>query len=245
MRFKMTPKAVMAAAVCGLFAAGALPAFAQNPGAADLNVTGTIVPGACRANFDKVTLDFGNTKVADLPDNGTFNALTAQSTNLSVTCPSARLLSFSVQDLKAGTQLNDTFARTVMAGALIGPMDAAEEFGLGTTEVDGAKVKLGSYAVAMQDRPTVDGKNALNFRSVNAGTSWSAGPVYLRDGYLFGAGQAQMFGDRPVMGTETLSAGSKFVFPLKAVAVLNLPSALRINRDVSLDGQLAFAIHYQ
>ena len=199
-----------------------------------------LAPPACQASFDNGKLDFGKANLRDFPADGYFDKFTTLRTNLTVSCPAKRAVSFTVQDMKAGTQLDSTRARSLLQGFIGGTVDAANEFGLGTVNIDGTDVKLGSYAIMISDTTTIDGDASMYRMGLTSGASiWTADGM-LRPTREFSAGTRA----GGLTGELTPAAGETFVFPLTAAAILNTPSDLQIAQDVSLDGQLVFSVRY-
>lgn len=243
MQRKNISRAWAAAAIGALLAVPALTAHAQSGPTAELGIKGTIVPPACQASFDAGQLNFGDAKIHDFLASRYFNGFTTRTTNLTVTCPAPRKVSFSVQDMKAGTQLDKAQGRGLLGGFLAGiVVDPENEFGLGTVKIGGTDVRLGSYAVVAQQHPTIDGAPAYIMGLSDGASRWSTSGM-LRPMRQFTAGTRALIGGRP-LGDGTPVAGNTFVFPLMAAAILNMPSELQLAEDVRLDGQLVFSIGY-
>lgn len=235
-----------AAAVGALVALAAGPVLAQqSPDTPALAVKGTIVPGACVITFpDGGKLDFGNLPITQFQGGFYYDGLVSKDVTLGVTCPSARFVRFAVKDQQAGTQISDQIARNMINMKLGSTPGQANEFGLGTTDVDGKPVALGVYAVRMNATGTIDGVRSFRMHSINDGQSWTEAN-YLRDGELFSLGSfATSSGGRLPIGAGTAVAGKEYLIPMSLAAVLNKGTELQIAQDVELNGRLAFTVYY-
>jgi type 1 fimbria pilin len=234
MKMKRTKlvKSLAATAIGGaLTVAGAL-AFAADT--ADLTVKGNIIPSACAASFsDGGVADFGTIKTADLNPNG-FTNVGKRKLNLNVSCKTMLGVTFNVADNQGASSLGQSVASTL--GVPAG--DAATYvFGLGSTEVNGQPVSLGSYALDVTDgEVTVDNtKHPMVVATSADSMLWAIYPDHV--------------GHSPNLnyGAQTLTfklRGMNFSFPLTVVAAINKGSLLPLNADVPLNGNATFNITY-
>lgn len=228
MQIQTLPKALMVAAFGSLFAVGALPVFAQDT--ADLSVKGTIVPGACSANFTGGdTVDFGIIKLVDLPAEK-YHFVGEKTTALNVNCAAKKQVTFSVTDSKSGTAITNTEMHTALGNATL---NSRHIFGLGTASVDSKVVNLGSYTIVSVNR-TVDGLVGANMHSTDDGVTWKTDTTYLTTDRVFGVGDG-----------KALTTGKSFSFPLTIKAALNLGSELQVAQDTRINGEAVFSIKYE
>ena len=229
-------KALLTVAVSGLFASAASSAFASDD-TADLRVTGTIVPGACEANFaGNGLIDFGSVNWMNFEEDD-YAFLPFGNATLNVTCPSARTLSFTIEDPLYDTALLE---RGFMA--LLAVRSRVEVFGFGAIGEGDNRVSLGGYSVGPHpvNFPTVDG-DAYRVLYQRSATEWSdlPGPERRFDhaGTPYTLGKVGA-GAAPV-------AGRAFVMPLRVSAALNREALLQLPAEVKLNGQAVFSIVYQ
>ena len=236
MQRKRFSVALIAAAIGSLFAGGVSVAFAQlTPQAADMSVTGTIVPAACSAAFTGGgEVDFGTIRLIDLPANA-YSSLGSKDITLSVNCSSNKYVTFSVADLQSASRVADAAMYTALATSA----DPTTVYGLGTGVVDSTTVNLGGYSI-LSGQPRSNGTAGPIRFSTNAGSTWrtdwtSAILTLSSDGRLFAAFSSA--------GART--SATSFEFPLTIRAALNYGSRLQVAQDTRLNGQAVFSINYQ
>ncbi len=213
--------------------ASASTAFAQlTPQTADMTVTGTIVPAACSASFaGNGEVDFGTIRLVDLPDNA-YHSLGDRDIALSVTCSSAKRVTFSIADTQSATAIADAAMYTTLNATTAN--DPIYMFGLGATTVNAVATNLGAYTI-QSIGPVVDGTSRARVYSANGGSTWgSYGPFLAHNAWIYTSGN----GTTPVTGTA-------FQFPLRVTAALNYGSRLQVASDTKLNGQAVFSINYQ
>ncbi|GCB06825.1 DUF1120 domain-containing protein [Ralstonia sp. SET104] len=230
MQLQTISKALLAAAAGSLFALGTSPAFAQDT--ADLTVKGAIVPAACSANFTGGdTVDFGTIKVVDLLPNS-YNPLGTKSTELNLTCSSAKRVTFSMADAQATTKITAAGMYDVL-GLIGGQRSPTYVFGLGTGHANGSAVNLGNY-VLVPGTSIIDSVNYRVLYSGNNGATWNSAAT----SHLVSQGLHSIGNSQPVSGTN-------FIIPMTVQAVLNKGSELQVASDTPLNGQAVFTINYQ
>jgi type 1 fimbria pilin len=225
-------KSLAATAIGGALSVTGASAWADDQ--ADLTVKGNIVPSACAASFSEGGVaNFGTIRTLDLNTNDYTN-VGRRKLNLDVSCKSALGVSFTVADNQAASSLGKSVAPVLGVPAA----DAASYvFGLGSTEVNGQPISLGSYALEVKGHEvTVDNKKHPMVVADSADSMlWVFYPDYV--------------GHSPNLnyGAQTLTfqlRGKNFSFPLTVVAAINKGSLLPLNADVELNGNATFNIVY-
>ena len=228
-------KVMIALATAGLFSLGAAAAFAQQtPQTADMAVTGTIVPAACKANFDGGgVVDYGTIKLVDLPANA-YQPLGTKEIALTVNCSAMKTVTFAITDMQSTSKIADTeMYRATGTSARAAPQYV---FGLGKAAVGDGEVNVGSYAIAYSTSPaaTID-RTPYNIIVQLGPGSWKLLDSHYVHGGTFAVGGA-------VAGPVR---GSIFYIPMRITAALNKGSALQVAQDTPFNGQAVFAINYQ
>jgi type 1 fimbria pilin len=235
-------KAIGAMALGGALLLTGASAFAAD--SADLTVKGNITPSACSPVFEGGgVVDFGTVKADALKAND-YTKLTDKTVNLTVTCPTAKYVKFSVVDNQKTSSLGAAVQPTLGSAST----NAANYvYGLGTTSIDGQSVNLGSYALSVNTAPTVDGSAAAGFGSQTTGGNllgtWDKSAYWIvGDGSReYTAINAGLLGVLPPSG----NSGKVFVFPITVTAAINKGSLLPVTEDVKLNGQATFQLVYQ
>jgi len=231
MKIQTLSKALIASAVGSLFALGASSAFADS---ADLTLTGKIVPGACIPTFNVPdnTVDLGTTLVADLAAD-TYNLIPGDHNfDLTVACTAPVQAMIWVQDSQASSRIVDAEMNALLLPG--GERQPQMLFGLGTTDVRGTTVNLGSYSVRARGGVSVDGVNRGFYAVLSNGSSYAA------FGRMSGNGTRYAGFDGSAVAT-----GKTFVYPLAIAAALNHGANLQVANDVDLNGQAVFSISYR
>jgi hypothetical protein len=208
---------VMGTVLCGLVNS----AFAADT--ADLTVKGTLLVGSCTPTLDGGgVVDYGQMPISDLSA-VTANDLKAKTVNLTVSCDSAMKVGFNVTDDNAST-----------AAGKLGPIEAANAFGLGATA---DKVNIGSYSLDIAS-VSYDGNVGDVITSTDNGTTWakSAGDVPNTAGAVYSAAAAGT-DDTPVAITTA-------TYGVNVDAVVQDTKTLNITDDTDLDGQATFTLVY-
>ncbi|TKC90883.1 DUF1120 domain-containing protein [Trinickia terrae] len=223
-------KALAAATLGGALLVAGASAFAADT--ADLSVKGTIIPSACVPSFSGGGVaDFGTIKTADLTAND-YTKIGTKSVTLTVTCSTNKNVGFNVMDNSAASSLGADVL------AALGTGSANNVYGLGSTTINGNAVKLGSYVLTVDSKPTVDGASYLfGWVVPGSGTTYNTSTARFIDGtgkIGYAATQADSYG----------VAGKVFVFPITVTAAINKGSALPLTGDVSLNGQATFNVNY-
>ncbi|WP_080411443.1 DUF1120 domain-containing protein [Burkholderia ubonensis] len=216
---------------------------------ADLTVKGSIVPSACVPSFSGGgVVDFGTIKTVDLKQND-FSNIGRRSVKLTVSCSSKKSVAYSLTDNQKASSLGGQVASALDVASRVGGDASAYIYGLGSTEIDGKAVSLGSYALLVTSA-SADGAKGLTFsdsRSVDGGTWWNAGgvgfmPAPLSNGdRSYGVPYPGKFLD---WHPYSLANAQQHVFDIDVVAAINKGSLLPLNQDVPLNGQATFNITY-
>ncbi|MGV2292043.1 DUF1120 domain-containing protein [Trinickia sp. YCB016] len=197
---------------------------------ADFTVKGTVIPASCNPTFDgDGKVDFGTIQASSLKD-ADYTTLTAKPVILTVTCSAPMRMDFGVVDNKTASSLGSAVTTALGVGA------ATYVYGLGATTINGQSVSLGSYAIKVNGKPTVDGTAAsFNYAVADSGQGYSTAATA-----IIGNG-TQVYTAATNNGT---TPGKVFVYPLTIAAVINKGSLLPLNGEVDLDGQATFTIGY-
>lgn len=227
MKLYKRSNAAIAAVIGGALMITGASAFAADT--ADLAVTGNIVPSACVPTFvDGNVADFGTIKTVDLPRNDYKNVGTRKLT-LNVRCSSIKAVDFNVVDNQAASSLGADIAAT------LGVANAAHVYGLGTATIDDKSIKLGSYALSVATKPSVDGKSAEFRYAPYMGAEYTSPALFIDHAATRYAAVLQ--GNAAAKGTE-------FTFPVTVTAAINKGSLLPLSSDVDLNGSATFSIAY-
>lgn len=229
-------KAKRASAIAGLLALAALPAFAQTAGdTVSMAVKGTITPPACKLTYENgVDWGFGNIAHADLSPDAYRRFKALGILVFDVTCPTERSARFSLMDNQASTAISNADMYRALGSGVV----AADVRGLGTVDVNGKPVSLGSYIIQAA-APLVDDGPRWLVKSADGGSTWDVGDsggnlVTLGTG-LYSAGSA---GGTPTRGTT-------FTFMLEATVALNKSTELPATESIPLNGSTTLVMHYE
>jgi type 1 fimbria pilin len=231
-------KAIAAAAFGGAMLVAGTSAFADE---ANLTVKGTITPSACIPSFSGGgTVDFGTIKTGDLKADG-YTKLGTKTVNLTIQCQTAKNAYFEIQDNQKTSALGTDVQST------LGVSGSEFVYGMGTTMIDDKQVNLGSYALSVDSKPTVDGASADDLGWERGGTNYQGGAKWLDNGkgtWYAAVRRTQVLWGLLPDNIDQYSAKT-WVYPITVTAAINKGSLLPINEDVTLNGQATFTIQYQ
>ena len=213
------------AAVASVAAAMIAPIQASAE-SAQLRITGTIVPAACRPAFaGGGVIDYGTILASTLNPTAQ-TTLPDKSTQLTLTCDAPALFGFKVIDERAATA--DISLETI-------PNYLPNmKFGLGTA--DGKKI--GAYSLQMTSQ-TSDAGPAHPIGSYDGGATW----VALGTGGMGGNGNRLVaFANS---ATEYVpSAHTSITADIRVVTAIEPGSDLPLTRNIPLDGLSTFEVVY-
>ncbi|PIF78759.1 uncharacterized protein DUF1120 [Variovorax sp. 54] len=212
------------AAIAGVAAVMFAPVHASAE-SAELRITGTIVPSACKPSFaGGGVVDYGAMSAGSLNPTAQ-TTLADKSIQLTLTCEASALFAFKVIDERAGT--------AVASLETIPTYDASSKFGLGA--VDGKNI--GAYSLQITNE-TADQGTTKHIHSADGGTTWSdfAGGMTV-DGSQIVAFAGSATGTTPGPHTSVTA-------DIRVVTAIDKGSNLPLTQRIPLDGLSTFELVY-
>jgi len=211
----------------GLAAISLLTLACANVQAADLQVTGSIVPGSCSLNIPTLAVDYGRINAMDLSPID-YTKLDKLNTAFNITCDGPTLVGLTASDNRAASRKHE--AMVVIDPALASSLNS---FGLGTN-ADGEKI--GAYSLHVRNY-SVDGGTA--FRTILTGNSggWFSANDFLRSQPQYRLTWAANTFNVPHLLTTV--AGE-----LEIEAAINNTTELAIRDDLQIDGSATLELTY-
>ncbi|WLH46108.1 DUF1120 domain-containing protein [Pseudomonas beijingensis] len=210
----------------GLAAITLLALACTNAQAADLQVTGSIVPGSCSLNIPTLAVDYGRINAKDLSpvDYTKLNKLT---TAFNITCDGPTLVGLTAIDNRADSKKHE--AMEVIDPALAFPVNS---FGLGAN-ADGDKI--GAYSLHVRNY-SVDG--GTDFKTIlSGGTHWFGAKDFLRSVRQYTLSWSPADANSPHLLT-TVSG------ELEIEAAINNTTELVVRDELNLDGSATLELNY-
>ncbi|EPJ82140.1 MULTISPECIES: DUF1120 domain-containing protein [Pseudomonas] len=212
--------------ILGLTAVSVLALACANVQAADLQVTGSIVPGSCSLNIPTLAVDYGRLTVTDLSPVD-YTALQKLTTTFSIACDGPTLVGLTAADNRAASRKHEA-----MVAIDPGLADPRNSFGLGTNTEGG---KIGAYSLHVRNY-SVDG--STDFRTIlNGGGNWS--------------GASDLFRSTPnyVLSWSPNGANSPHLLTtvtgeLEVQAAINNTTELALLEQVDIDGSATMELTY-
>lgn len=213
--------------ILGLTAVSVLALACANVQAADLQVTGSIVPGSCSLNIPTLSVDYGRISAKNLSPVD-YTKLDKLNTAFNITCDGPTLVGLTANDNRAAS--NKYEAMEVIDPSLVNPRLS---FGMGT-DADGGKI--GSYSLKVRNY-SVDG--GTNFKTVaNAGGSWFTANDVMRSMPHFTLSWTSNNGDyNPYL--LTMVSGE-----LEIEAAINNTTELVVRDELQIDGSATLELKY-
>lgn len=212
--------------ISGLAAVSVLALACANVQAADLQVTGSIVPGSCSLNIPTLAVDFGRITPAQL-DPIEYTRLGARSTAFNIACDGPTLVGLTASDNRAASKKHQVME-------VVDPELAAavNSFGLGAN-ADGDKI--GAFSVFVRNY-SVDG--GTGFRTVlTGGSHWFGAKDFMRSLPQYKLSWAASGETSPYLLT-TVSG------ELEIEAVINNTTELVVRDDLQIDGSATLELTY-
>ncbi|PLC03930.1 hypothetical protein CY658_17970 [Variovorax sp. RO1] len=212
------------AAVAGVVAVMFAPVQASAE-SAELRITGTIVPSACKPAFaGGGVVDYGVMSAGSLNQLAQ-TTLADKSIQLTLTCEASALFAFKVIDERAGT--------AVASLETIPTYGADSKFGLGA--VDGKNI--GAYSLQIT-KETADNGPTQHIHSADGGASWSS----FAGGLTVDGSKIVAFADT---GTGIVpGAHSSVTADIRVVTAIDRGSNLPLTQRIALDGLSTFEVVY-
>ncbi|MBV4498473.1 DUF1120 domain-containing protein [Pseudomonas sp. SWRI12] len=214
--------------IFGLAAVSVLALACANVQAADLQVTGSIVPGSCSLNIPTLAVDFGRITPTELSPID-YTRLGARNTAFNITCDGPTLVGLTASDNRAASRKHE--AMEIVDLELAAPLNS---FGLGTN-ANGDKI--GAYALFIRNSSMDGGTSSRTILSGNDGASWFGAKDFMRSLPQYTLSWAATGDTGPYMLT-TLSG------ELEIEAVINNTTELAVRDDVQIDGSATLELKY-
>ncbi|WP_341892360.1 DUF1120 domain-containing protein [Variovorax sp. YR752] len=212
--------AVIAGVAAAMFAS--VQASAES---AQLQITGTIVPAACRLAFaGGGVIDYGSIPASSLKPTAQ-TTLPDKSTQLTLTCEAPALFAFKVIDERAGT--------AVTSLTTVPTYDAKAKFGLGAL---GGK-NIGAYSFQIANE-TSDQGATTHILSMTGGANW----VGSASGVAGDGSRLVAFAGSPT-GTVP-SPHTSVTAEMRLVTAIDKGSNLPLTQKIPLDGLSTFELVY-
>lgn len=212
----------------GLAAVAALVLACTHVQAADLQVTGSIVPGSCSLNIPTLAVDYGRISVKDLsPDN--YTKLTKLNTAFNITCDGPTLVGLTANDNRAASKKHE--AMEIIDPGLAYPQNS---FGLGAS-ADGEKI--GAFSLHIRNY-AVDGDTDFKtiLSAVGSG-GWINAGDFLRSVPSYMLSWSPSSATTPHLLT-TVSG------ELEIEAAINNTTELVVREDLQIDGSATLELTY-
>lgn len=213
--------------ISGLAAVSLLALACANVQAADLQVTGSIVPGSCSLNIPTLAVDYGRVTIGDLSPVD-YTALQKLNTAFNITCDGPTLVGLTASDNRAGSKKHE--AMEVIDPSLAAPVNS---FGLGAN-ADGGKI--GAYSVHVRNY-SVDG--GTDFRTIltGGGSHWFGAGDFLRS-------QPQYILSWSPSGQNSPHLLTTVSGELEIQAAINNTTELVVRDDLQIDGSATLELSY-
>ncbi|MBT2340318.1 MULTISPECIES: DUF1120 domain-containing protein [Pseudomonas] len=211
----------------GLAAIGALVLACTQVQAADLQVTGSIIPGSCSLNIPTTAVDYGRISVKDL-SSVDYTKLNKLSTAFNITCDGPTLVGLTANDNRAASKKHEAMA--VIDPGLATPTNS---FGLGAN-ADGDKI--GAYSLHVRNY-AVDGDS--DFKTILRGGA----------GNWFGASDFMRSHPQYLLSWSPNAANSPHLLTtvsgeLVIEAAINNTTELVVSEDLQIDGSATLELSY-
>ncbi|EDS7119998.1 DUF1120 domain-containing protein [Salmonella enterica subsp. enterica] len=226
-------KILLATAVAMAFTASAANAGST----AILKVTGKLSNAACTPTLDGGgVVDYGRIHLSELSSTSV-NQLGTKDINLTITCPSASKVAWTISDDRADTHPGASVITINDADATGGAVsDTTMSYGAGQTT---GGVKIGAFSIYTNvNNVTADGS------SVDAISGTVDSPIWQKSTTgIIKNSNAEMMTVASTGTTEPL-AYTMAVFPLKTSLAIQGTATLAITDDTNLDGQATITLKY-
>ncbi|MDO7895688.1 DUF1120 domain-containing protein [Pseudomonas citrulli] len=212
----------------GLAAIAALVLAGTHVQAADLQVTGSIVPGSCSLNIPTLTVDYGRISVKDLsPDN--YTGLNKLNTAFNITCDGPTLVGLTAMDNRAASKKHEAMA--VIDPGLAAPLNS---FGLGTN-ANGDKI--GAYSVHLRNYSVDGGTDFKTILSAVGSGGWINAGDFLRSQSSYMLSWSPDTATAPHLLTTVTGE-------LEIQAAINNTTELVVTEDLQIDGSTTLELRY-
>lgn len=213
--------------IFGLAAVSVLALACANVQAADLQVTGSIVPGSCSLNIPTLAVDYGRINVTDLSPVD-YTKLNKLNTAFNITCDGPTLVGLTASDNRAGSRKHE--AMEVIDPSLAHPLNS---FGLGAN-ANGEKI--GAYSLHVRNY-SVDG--STDFRTILSGTSsdWIGARDFFRSVPAYTLTWSPNSANSPHLLTSVSGE-------LEIEAAINNTTELVVRDDLQIDGSATLELTY-
>lgn len=211
----------------GLAAITLLALACTNAQAADLQVTGSIVPGSCSLNIPTLSVDYGRIAVTDLSPVD-YTKLNKLNTAFNITCDGPTLVGLTASDNRAASKKHEAMA--VIDPSLAYPINS---FGLGAN-ADGDKI--GAYSLHVRNY-SVDG--GTDFRTILHGSNpgWIGASDFLRSVPVYTLTWSPSNANSPHLLT---SVSGELVIE----AAINNTTELVVRDELQIDGSATLELNY-
>lgn len=212
----------------GLAALALLALACSNAQAADLQVTGSIVPGSCSLNIPTLAVDYGRIAVTDLSpvDYTKLNKLT---TAFNITCDGPTLVGLTANDNREASKKHE--AMEVIDPGLAAPMNS---FGLGANS-DGDKI--GAYSLHVRNYSVDGGTDFKTILSAIGSGGWISAGDFLRSRSSYMLTWSPNSATSPHLLTSVSGE-------LEIEAAINNTTELVVRDDLQIDGSATLELNY-
>ncbi|MET3453873.1 DUF1120 domain-containing protein [Pseudomonas kilonensis] len=212
----------------GLAAITLLALACTNAQAADLQVTGSIVPGSCSLNIPTLAVDYGRINAKDLSPVD-YTKLNKLNTAFNITCDGPTLVALTAIDNREASKKHE--AMEVIDPGLAVPLNS---FGLGAS-ADGDKI--GAYSLHVRNYSVDGGTDFKTILSAVGSGGWIAAGDFLRSRSSYMLSWSPSSATAPHLLT-TVSG------ELEIEAAINNTTELVVRDDLQIDGSATLELNY-
>ncbi|OOG83065.1 hypothetical protein B0E42_20885 [Pseudomonas sp. A25(2017)] len=214
--------------ILGLTAVSVLALACANVQAADLQVTGSIVPGSCSLNIPTLAVDYGRLTVTDLSPVD-YTALQKLTTTFSIACDGPTLVGLTAADNRAASRKHEA-----MVAIDPGLADPRNSFGLGTNTEGG---KIGAYSLHVRNYSVDGGTDFKTILSRPTG-AWQDAADFFRSTPNY------VLSWSPTGGANSPHLLTTVTGELEVQAAINNTTELALLEQVDIDGSLTMEVTY-
>lgn len=212
----------------GLAALALLALACSNAQAADLQVTGSIVPGSCSLNIPTLAVDYGRIAVTDLSPVD-YTKLNKLNTTFNITCDGPTLVGLTASDNREASKKHE--AMEVIDPGLAAPMNS---FGLGAN-ADGDKI--GAYSLHVRNYSVDGGTDFKTILSAIGSGGWISAGDFLRSRSSYMLSWSPNSATSPHLLTSVSGE-------LEIEAAINNTTELVVRDDLQIDGSATLELNY-